>query len=136
MADALTPLDDVLGAIEGSNGNVSLIAKKLGCTRQTVYNHMKRWKSVEDAIRDERRKVADAIESTLLREALGIPDPKSPGAYLRPPNITALIFVAKAHPEMRARGWREGADVRVRLDNVDFSKLSDDELEAIARGEG
>lgn len=129
MADALTPLDDVLGAIENSNGNVSLIAKRLNCTRQTVYNHMKRWKSVEDAIRDERRKVADAIESTLLREALGDPTRQIP------PNITALIFVAKAHPEMRARGWREGADVRVKVDNVDFSKLSDEELEAIARGE-
>lgn len=130
MADALTPLDDVLGAIEGSNGNVSLIAKKLGCTRQTVYNHMRRWKSVEDAIRDERRKVADAIESTLLREALG--DPQRGVA----PNTAVLIFVAKAHPEMRARGWREGADVRVKWGNVDFSKLTDEELEAIARGEG
>lgn len=129
------PLDNILSAIEGSNGNVSIIARKLKVSRPTVYKYLKQFTTAQEAYDDERYKLADALESAILREALGEVD-KFTGQYTRVPNLTALIFVCKSHPEMRRRGWREGADVRVRMDNVDFSKLSDEELEAIARGEG
>jgi transposase-like protein len=123
------PLDDILAAIEGSNGNVSIVARKLSVSRQTIYSYLKQYRTAQEALDDERAKIADVIESTLMREALGNPEKKIA------PNITALIFVAKAHPEMRKRGWREGADVRI-SGHIDVSKLPDDELERLARGEG
>lgn len=128
------PLDDVLDAIRDSRGNVSAVARRLGVTRRTVYNYLAAWKGAQEALDDERAQVGDAIETTLLSMALG--KRSSDGSHwIVEPNVACLIFAAKSHPEMRKRGWRESADLRI-SGNFDPSKYSDDELQRIAEGGG
>ena len=62
-------LDEVLRAVKGSRGIRSFIADRLHCSRQTVLNYEKRWKSVADAIAEERANIVDYAESKLF-EAL------------------------------------------------------------------
>jgi len=93
----------VAQAIVDADGIVTHAAKRLGCTRKTVYRYIEKYVTVQDALRDSRSVVADKIESTLLSEALG--SRLDNGQYEREPNTAALIFVAKTHPAMRARGY-------------------------------
>ena len=89
-------LDDVLDAIRGegkfapkkkdqiatSGGIVTEVAKRLGVSRTTMYKYIDRWKTVADAIEDERSALVDFAESQLVRK-------------VREGHITAIIFTLK-----------------------------------------
>jgi len=53
---------DYIKAIEGSGGNISEIARRLNCHRDTVSSAIKRLKSVTDAYEIEREAIADEAE--------------------------------------------------------------------------
>ncbi len=53
---------DYIKAIEGSSGNISEIARKLGCHRDTVSSAIKRLKSVADALDAEKLSFIDEAE--------------------------------------------------------------------------
>jgi hypothetical protein len=58
---------DVITAIQGSAGIKSSIARKLGVSRFTVDNYLKRWKAVQDAYDEECEGIIDMTESTVLK---------------------------------------------------------------------
>jgi len=82
----------VLKAVDGSGGLVTTIANRLGCSRMTVYNYMKKYATVADAIQEEREGLLDMAESELLKQ-------------IRGGNMTAIIFFLKT--QGKARGYVE-----------------------------
>lgn len=55
-----------IAAIPGTGGIKQLIAKKLNCTRKTVYNRVTKNKAVRNAIEAEELKEIDTVEGVLL----------------------------------------------------------------------
>lgn len=60
-------LDQVLTAVEVGQ-TVTGTAEALRCTRQTVYNYRRRWKSVDEAIVLKQDEIVDLAESALRRQ--------------------------------------------------------------------
>ena len=58
---------EAIKAVKGSFGFVTEIAKKLKCSRMTVYNLMKEYPSIKEAIEDEREATKDFTEGKLLQ---------------------------------------------------------------------
>ena len=116
--------EQVASALTEAQGMVTHAARRLGCTRKTVYNYIDRYVTVQEALADARESLGDRIEATLLSEAFGNPKDS------KDPNITALIFLAKTHPAMRKRGYTErtehtGADGG----NIKFELVYPDDTE-------
>lgn len=57
---------DVIDAIKATRGLVTLAARKLNCSRETVYNYAKRYPKVKAAIDEERSYVVDTAELALM----------------------------------------------------------------------
>jgi len=55
----------MIKAIEGSFGNITLIAKRLDVYRSTVYDNIKKF-DLSDMIESEREKILDLAESKLI----------------------------------------------------------------------
>jgi hypothetical protein len=108
-------LDEVLDAVKGtgafagddgmpksSSGNISYIARRLGVERQTVYNYIDKWVTVERAVKDEREAMLDYTENQLLNQ-------------VREGNITAIIFTLKTLG--KSRGYVERSELAGVEDN-------------------
>ncbi len=103
-------MQDVLDAIRGEGlfkpndpnkvpstfGNVSNVAKRLSVSRMAVYSYMKRWKTIGDAIKDERDVLKDFAENKIAQRMMEGSD-------------TMLIFYAKT--QMKDRGYVERHEV-------------------------
>lgn len=66
MGKTKRELQDVLNAVRNSGGVQSVIAKRLGVTRQTVAAYANRWVSVADAIREEESEIGDIAKSIIV----------------------------------------------------------------------
>lgn len=84
-------------AIQGSDGNITVIASKIGCTRQTVYNLMDRFATVKEAFQDEREAFKDTVESIIVKKIREDED------------NTMIIFYAKT--QMKDRGYIERSEI-------------------------
>lgn len=83
----------IADALAETKGMVTIAARKLGCTTQTVYNYIERYPELA-AIRDEEvAKMGDAVELALYDEAVN------------KRNTAALIFLAKTR--FKDRGYTE-----------------------------
>ena len=61
----------LLKAVDGSNGIMSVVAKRLGCDWTTARRYVERWPDINDKFIAERERVTDVAESniiTLIRE--------------------------------------------------------------------
>ncbi|MBD3251470.1 hypothetical protein GF380_03375 [Candidatus Uhrbacteria bacterium] len=70
------------GQVTSSYGNITTIAQRLNVARNTVYNAMKKWKKVDEAVAAERETMLDLAENKLASEVAN-------------GNITAIIFTLK-----------------------------------------
>jgi hypothetical protein len=61
----------IIEALQATNGLVSLAAKRLGCTPQTIYTRAKRVQSVQRTIDDCRAELVDHAELALRGAILG-----------------------------------------------------------------
>jgi hypothetical protein len=102
-------LDTIIDAIKGtgayvnkdgttntSGGNISVVARRLGVARKTVYSYLNRWKTVEEAFFDEKEAMLDFTENKLFQQ-------------VAEGNITAIIFTLKTIG--KSRGYVERAEV-------------------------
>lgn len=96
--------EQFLEVIPGSGGFITTIARKVGCSRRTVYNAIDRYSSVKQAIIDEKDSLKDMAENELLRQIKG-------------GNTTAAIFYLKT--QAKDRGYIE----RQELTGKDGDKL-------------
>ena len=100
MASKKYTAADVIAAIKGSKGIISQAARKLGCTRQTIYNYVENYATVREALENEREDLLDFVEGKLLGE-------------INRGNITAIIFYLKTQGKHRGYVERQehtGAD--------------------------
>jgi len=57
----------VLKAIEDSQGSISIVAKRLGCSWPTARNYIKKWDSTASALNEEREGTLDIAENRLVK---------------------------------------------------------------------
>ena len=91
-------VDEMVAAIKGSGGFVTEIARRLGCSRSTVYRYKTRYSVIAEAIFEEKEHLLDTAESALLKQVNG-------------GNITAIIFYLKTQGYGRAYGDRSKLDI-------------------------
>lgn len=90
--------DDFMKAIPGSNGVISVVAGRVGCSRRTVYNAINGDPEIKQALYDAREELKDMAESVLF-------------TMIKERNITALIFYLKT--QARDRGYVERQEVQI-----------------------
>lgn len=116
------PADELVALIEKYTGNVAAIAREKKCDRDTVQARINETKSAQKALETARETFVDHVESALYGNALA-------------GNVTAQIFVLKAHPMARKRGWSErnehelsgagGGPVQIEIEVVYVDKNKD-----------
>ena len=62
------PMENVLKAIENSQGIVSIIAKRIGCKSETAENLIARWKETQKAYTSECSSVLDLAETVVIKD--------------------------------------------------------------------
>jgi transposase-like protein len=99
--------EQILEVISGTGGDISEIARRLGCARSTVYRYMDRYPSVAEAIEDEREELLDLAEEGLMKQ-------------VREHDLQAIIFVLKTKGKDRGyTTWIHlGATVRREIDDL------------------
>jgi len=85
---------DIEPLIEKHNGNLAAIARELRVSRGTVRNRIADSPRLQTAVDDAREIYVDRVESALYENALE-------------GNVAAQIFIMKAHPAAKRRGWGE-----------------------------
>ena len=110
--------EQVAQAIKKSRGILTGAAQALGCSRQTVDNYIKKYKTVKDAYAEARETTIDFVETKLLKN-------------IDSGDTTAMIFFLKTIG--RNRGYMER--VENRNYDIDLSKLTNEQLERVAAGE-
>lgn len=92
-------VDDIEMLIIQHNGNISAVARQLGYkSRGLLYRRINESSTLQAAVIDARETFVDEVESALFNEALD-------------GNVTAQIFIMKAHPAAKRRGWGERQEV-------------------------
>ena len=92
------PLPELIGLIEEHKGNVSRIGRSIKRHRHTIQARIDESKQAQAALTDARETRVDAVEDAIFDMALG-------------GNITAAIFVLKASPEAKRRGWGDRTEL-------------------------
>lgn len=110
----------MIDALKAASGMVYVAARKLGCDPKTVYNYAKRYPSVQQAIDSERGHFLDTTELALQRAVLA-------------GEGWAVCFTLKTLG--KERGYIERRQIE-HSGKIDVTKLSDQELDAIADSEG
>ena len=90
--------EEMVTAIKGSGGFVTEIARRLRCSRSTIYRYKKIYAEVAAAIFEEKEHLLDTAESALLKQ-------------INTGNITAIIFYLKTQGYGRAYGDRSKLDI-------------------------
>lgn len=98
---------EMIEAIKGSGGLVSVVARRLGCSRATVYRYCDRYPSVREALEDEREVLLDAAEKGLFDAVEG-------------GELDAIMFALRTLGKYRGYHFR-----------VDVGRILEDEVELI-----
>jgi hypothetical protein len=109
---------EIAKAITDSHGILSVAAKKLDCSRQTIYNHLKNSKRLQAICNNENESMIDFAEMKLFEN-------------IQAGKEASIFFFLKT--KAKHRGYIE------RLvwpnERIDLTKLSDHQLERYAKGE-
>ena len=112
--------EEVESNLRNLAGNFAAVARALGVTRQAVSNFVKHRPTLQAVASECRETFVDNVESAIYKEALN-------------GNVTAQIFILKTLG--KERGYVERRQIE-HSGKIDVSKLSDQELDAIADSEG
>lgn len=108
----------VLLAIKGSYGNVSVISERLNCSRQAVYDWLKRDEKVKELYEAENERILDLAEAKMINKI-------NEGSEA----MIALVLKTKG----RKRGYGEHITLNEDKERKpDLSCLTKEELKAIA----
>ena len=88
--------EEVIAGVEGSRGFITVVASRLGISRNHVYRLAKKYTSVAAAIKTEREKNKDFAEGKLMEG-------------IQSGNMTAIIFYLKT--QAKDRGYVERQEV-------------------------
>lgn len=87
---------EVIEAIKGSKGFVSVIAQKLGCQRTYIYRLIEKYPTAKEALENEREGNKDFVEGKLMEQ-------------INAGNITGIIFYLKT--QAKERGYIEKQEI-------------------------
>ena len=85
-------VEQITKAIQDANGILTVAARKLGCSRSTVYNYIDRYKAVKAAYAEANESNIDLVETKLMENIIG-------------GNVAAQIFFLKT--KAKHRGYVE-----------------------------
>jgi hypothetical protein len=85
-------IEQALKAVKGSKGFITNVAKRLKCSRPTVYKLLEQYPELKSAISDERESQKDHVEIQLFKQ-------------IDQGNIAAIIFYLKT--QAKDRGYIE-----------------------------
>jgi len=86
----------MIDAIQDAKGILTVAARKLGCSRTTVYRYMTRYPTIKDAYEEANESNIDFVETKLMEQ-------------IGKGNITAIIFFLKT--KAKHRGYIERQEV-------------------------
>ena len=86
----------MIDAIQDAKGILTVAARKLGCSRTTVYRYMERYSTIKDAYQEANESNIDFVETKLMEQ-------------INKGNITAIIFFLKT--KAKHRGYVERQEV-------------------------
>lgn len=118
--------EQVIEAIEATNGIIAASARRLGCAWLTVKRYIETYPEVRKVYREQEESLLDMAESRLYK----IVQNDSHNGQL-----TAIKYMLST--KGRHRGWGEKHDVNLNREfdfggeAIDLSKLSRDELEVV-----
>jgi hypothetical protein len=110
--------DDIAIAITDSHGILSVSAKKLDCSRQTIYNHLKKSKRLQALYNNENETMIDFVEMKLFEN-------------IQAGKEASIFFFLKT--KAKHRGYIERpvwSDYK-----IDLTKRTNYQLERFAKGE-
>lgn len=90
--------EEVAQAVKKAQGFVTVAARALGCTSQTIHNYRKTYKVVAEAFDESRETHLDFAEGKLMQQ-------------IKAGNITGIIFYLKT--QGRTRGYIERSQVEI-----------------------
>lgn len=111
--------EELIETVKLCKGNLAKVAQTLKVTRQTIYNYVKAYPAVKQTFTDEREALLDNVEHVLFDAALE-------------GQRWAVEFLLRT--KAKDRGYTERVEKRTLNVNVDFSKLTDEQLQLIAQG--
>lgn len=85
---------EIESLIAECRGNTAEIARRLHVSRGTIRNRIAESPKLQAAVEQARESYVDSVESALYENALD-------------GNVAAQIFIMKAHPAAKRRGWGE-----------------------------
>lgn len=121
-------LDKVLQAIKGSSGIKATIQQRLGCSRNTVDNYLKRYATAQAAYDEEVDKVGDIAESLIINDMVANRSVETAKWYA----MRKLAHRGYGEKQTTEISGANGGPIEIK--NV--TDLSDDELARIAAASG
>ena len=115
--------DEVLEAIKDSGGIVNTIARRLDCVWITAKRYTEKWAETRQALADEQETVLDMAESTLYQS---IRDGDTQDAKW-------LLARKGKHRGFNERHEIDHSGSIHQTGDIDLSRLTDEELETLAR---
>ena len=115
MGNTAHSASDIITAIRGSAGIKTTIAKRLNVARQTIDSYIERYPTVKEAYQTEKAGIDDAAQSVVINDILQNRSVETAKWWLR------VKCADEFNPPSRQ-------DINL---NVDFTKLSDDDLQQI-----
>jgi len=107
--------DDFYKRLSERHGNLSATARYYNITRVTLWQYIKDNPELEKIVKDVKETTVDVVESTMMKEILGIPlfdgegsDKKQIG-WTKEPNSTMMIFWLKT--QAKHRGYTERQEI-------------------------
>lgn len=103
--------EQVVAAIHGSKGFVTVVGKRLGCSARHVYNLLDKYATARDALADERESMRDFAEGMLYKR-------------IEEGDTTAIIFYLKTqgkdrgYVERQEHSGPDGGAVTIRIEGV------------------
>lgn len=92
---------EIIAACEGSRGVLAVVARKLGCNRETVEKAVERWPEVAAALKGAKEHVVDLLEIKIYDKAIKEGD------------ITALKYLLNTHGKARGYGAKPEPETQV-----------------------
>jgi len=121
--------DDFYNRLSERHGNLFLTARYYNISRVTLWHYIKDNPELEKIVKDVKETTVDVVESTMMKEILGIPlfdgegsDKKQIG-WIKEPNSTMMIFWLKT--QAKHRGYTE------RQENVNVTVATFDDLPSL-----
>lgn len=112
--------EQVITAVKEAGGNVALACHNLGISRGTMYVYMRKYPEIKEILDNAREQTIDQVEHVLIDKALE-------------GEAWAVKFYLMT--QAKHRGYTERIDTTRTTINIDYNKLTEEQLRRLVEGE-